>query len=64
MQTPGEQLPVIVRTNLPMTPFSTVDDSAGNPRVVAGTLGGTGTTPGGSTASFVGAFFGATLQFE
>ena len=44
--------------------FSTRDDSAGNPRLVAGTLGGTGTTPGGSTASFVGAFYGATSQFE
>ena len=44
--------------------FSTTDDSAGNPRLVAGTLGGTGTTPGGSTASFVGAFYGATPQFE
>ena len=44
--------------------FSTVDDSAGNPRLVAGTLGGTGTTPGGSTSSFVGAFYGATPQFE
>ena len=44
--------------------FSTTDDSAGNPRLVAGTLGGTGTTPGGTTASFVGAFYGATPQFE
>ena len=33
--------------------FSTTDDSAGNPRLVAGTLGGTATTPGGSTSSFL-----------
>ena len=44
--------------------FSTFDDSAGNPRLVAGTLGGTGTTLGGSTVSFVGAFYGATPQFD
>ncbi len=44
--------------------FSTIDDSAGNPRVVAGTLGGSGTTSGGSVASFVGAFYGATPQFD
>ena len=44
--------------------FSTRDDSAGNPRLVAGTLGGSGSTPGGATASFVGAFYGATPQFE
>ena len=44
--------------------FSTTDDSAGNPRLVAGTLGGSGTTSGGSIASFVGAFYGATPQFD
>ena len=44
--------------------FSTVDDSAGNPRLVAGTLGGSGTTPGGSAASFVGAFYAATPEFD
>lgn len=42
--------------------FSTVDDRAGNPRMVAGTLGGTSTTPGGSTSSFVGPFYGATPE--
>lgn len=44
--------------------FSNIDDSAGNPRMVAGTLGGSGTTSGSSVASFVGAFYGATPQFE
>lgn len=44
--------------------FSTRDDGAGNPRLVAGTLGATTTTPGGGTGSLVGAFYGATPQFE
>ena len=44
--------------------FSTVDDSAGNPRRVAGTVGANGTTPGGSAAEFLGAFYGNTPQFE
>ena len=44
--------------------FSTVDDSAGNPRLVAGTIGASGTTPGGSTASLVGGFYGVTPQYR
>ena len=44
--------------------FSTVDDSAGDPRLVAGTVGASGSTPGGSTASFVGGFYGVTPQFR
>ena len=43
--------------------FSTVDDSDGNPRRVAGTAGGTGATPGGSTAHFVGMFYADSEQF-
>lgn len=43
--------------------FSTIDDSAGNPRRVAGTAGGTGATPGGSTAHFVGMFYADSDQF-
>jgi hypothetical protein len=38
--------------------FSTVDDSDGNPRRVAGTFGGNATTAGGTTATFVGGFSG------
>ena len=44
--------------------FSTVDDRAGSPRLTAGTFGATGTTSGGSTSSLVGAFYGATPEFE
>ena len=44
--------------------FSNIDDSMGNPRLVAGTAGGTGETAGGSEAAFVGAFYGVTDQFE
>ena len=44
--------------------FSIKDDSAGNPRLVAGTAGGSATTSGGTTASFVGAFVGTTADFE
>lgn len=44
--------------------FSTIDDSAGNPRLVAGTVGASGSAPGGSTASFVGGFYGVTPQFR
>ena len=44
--------------------FSTKEDSEGNPRLVAGTAGGSATTSGGSTASFVGAFVGTTEHFE
>ena len=40
--------------------FSTVDDSAGNPRVVAGTFGGAAHTSGETNVTFVGAFYGAT----
>ena len=44
--------------------FSTVDDAAGDPRLAAGTFGGSGTTPGGSVASFVGGFYGVTPQYK
>ena len=44
--------------------FSTVDDSAGNPRAVVGTHKGYAVTPGGSEAVFVGVHYGATNQFE
>ena len=40
--------------------FSTTDDSAGNPRVVAGTFGGAANTLGSTEITFVGAFYGAT----
>lgn len=43
--------------------FSTIDDSDGNPRRVAGTAGGTGTTPGGSRAHFAGMFYADSEQF-
>ena len=44
--------------------LSTINDSAGNPRIVAGTHGGAATTSGGSEAAFIGAFYGATPQFK
>ena len=44
--------------------FSTVNDVDGNPRIVTGTIGGTGSTLGGTVVSFVGAFYGATGAFE
>lgn len=44
--------------------FSTANDADGNPRIVAGTIGGTGSTPGGTEISFVGAFYGATGALE
>ena len=44
--------------------FSTMEDSMGNPRIVAGTHGGIATTSGGSEAAFIGAFYGATNQFK
>ena len=44
--------------------FSTIDDSAGNPRLVAGTHGGSMETEGGSEAAFVGAFYGVSEDFE
>ncbi len=43
--------------------FSTIDDSTGNPRTVAGTHGVTYTTPGNFTATYVGYHFGATDDF-
>lgn len=44
--------------------FSSVDDSNGDPRAVAGTNAAYFNTTGGSEAAFVGAFYGATEQFE
>ena len=44
--------------------FSNVDDSAGNPRAVAGTNAAYMATAGGSEAIFTGAFYGATERFE
>ena len=44
--------------------FSYKNDSEGNPRLVAGTAGGSATTSGGTTSSFVGAFVGTTEHFE
>ena len=44
--------------------FSTMEDGDGNPRLVAGTVGGNGTTSGGTSASFVGAFVGTTEHFQ
>ena len=44
--------------------FSTVDDSSGNPRAVAGTHRGYAATPGGSESVFVGAHYGSTGQFQ
>ena len=43
--------------------FSTIDDSTGNPRAVAGTHGVTYTTPGNYTVTYVGYHFGATDDF-
>ena len=44
--------------------FSAANDADGNPRIVAGTIGGTGSTPLGTEVSFVGAFYGATGALE
>ena len=44
--------------------FSTVNDVDGNPRIVAGTIGGTGSTLGGTEVSFVGGFYGTTGALE
>lgn len=44
--------------------FSTVNDVGGNPRIAAGTIGGTGSTVGGTEVSFVGGFYGATDALE
>ena len=44
--------------------FSTANDVDGNPRIVAGTVGGTGSTLGGTVVSFVGGFYGATGPLE
>ncbi len=43
--------------------FSTIDDASGDPRLLAGTHGGTVTTPGGTEVQFIGAHFGATPDF-
>ena len=43
--------------------FSIIDDAMGNPRLLAGTHGGTATTPGGTEVEFIGAHFGATPSF-
>ena len=44
--------------------FSTLDDSSGNPRMVAGTYGGTASTAGESEVAFIGAFYGSTELLE
>lgn len=44
--------------------FSTLDDSSGNPRMVAGTYGGTARTSGASEVVFIGAFYGSTELLE
>ncbi len=44
--------------------FSTLDDSSGNPRIVAGTYGGTAITTGASEVAFIGAFYGSTELLE
>ena len=44
--------------------FSTLDDSSGNPRMVAGTYGGTARTSGASEVAFIGAFYGSTELLE
>ena len=44
--------------------FSNVNDSAGNPRSVAGTNAAYATTAGGSEVIFTGAFYGATGRFQ
>lgn len=43
--------------------FSTIDDSAGAPRAVAGTHGATIPLPGGASITYVGYHFGATDDF-
>ena len=40
--------------------FSNMPDGDGNPRLVAGTVGGEFTTAGGTQAGYIGAFAGAT----
>ena len=44
--------------------FSNMNDSAGNPRAVAGTHRGYITTSGGSESYLIGAFYGATERFQ
>ena len=44
--------------------FSTVDDSAGFPRAVAGTHMGFAVTSGGTQATFIGAQYGSTKRFQ
>lgn len=44
--------------------FSTIDDSSGNPRGVAGTHKGSLITNGGTEAVFVGAHYGVTERFD
>ena len=44
--------------------FSTIDDGAGNPRSVAGTVRAHVTYAGGTESVFVGAFYGATERFQ
>ena len=44
--------------------FSDRNDSAGNPRAVAGTHAGTARTAGGSEGTFLGAFLATTEDFE
>ena len=44
--------------------FSSEDDSNGNPRMVAGTHGGSATITNVGPVSFVGAFYGATAAFK
>ena len=44
--------------------FSTLDDSSGNPRMAAGTYGGTAITTGASEVAFIGAFYGSTELLE
>ncbi len=44
--------------------FSSEDDSDGNPRMVAGTHGGSATITNVGPVSFVGAFYGSTAAFK
>ncbi len=43
--------------------LSTIDDTSGNPRALAGTHGGVATTSGGTEVEFIGAHFAATGQY-
>ncbi len=58
------QIPIRSSTGAWAGTFSSVEDSNDNPRSVAGTNSVYATTFGGSEVAIIGAFYGATEQFE